>query len=221
MASTGKQGRLKDVQDILRRTKKKYRDHENVDLQADIIEANSLACAGDTQQSEKRINTIEQQLEDATNKSARLMLDMARTYKSLGKHDKSQQVLEDLADAYADNPEICDAIDGLSEEPLSRRGKQRAVELNQKGKELFASKDYDKAVQLFGQALKHYPNNIGLNLNMMLALVREMAAGGASQPQLDRCAESMDKLAHLNADNPQFERYSVLCEHYRKLRASL
>ena len=50
--------------------------------------------------------------------------------------------------------------------------------------------------------------------------VREMAAKGASTQQLERCEEAKQKLAHLTADSPFFDRYKVLCDHYQKLRAS-
>lgn len=220
MEHSGNTAKIKDVKEVLRMAKRKYKDVENVSLQSDIIEANAYASAGEQAESEERINAIQQRLQSTANKSAQLMLDMARTYKTLGKHDKAQSILEDMAENYADNMEICEQIDRLSDEPLSKVGKQKAVELNQMGKELFSNKEYAKAIQLFGQALKHYPNNIGLNLNLMLALVREMSASGASKPQLERCEEARQKLAHLKADSPLHERYQVLCDHYQKLRAS-
>jgi hypothetical protein len=62
---------------------------------------------------------------------------------------------------------------------------------------------------------------MGLNLNLMLALVREMTANGANTSQLDRCGVAKDKLKHVNQDNPLFDRYKVLCDHYEKLRKSV
>lgn len=219
MEHSGNGGRLKDVQEVLRMAKRKYKDVENMELQSDILEANAFASAGKEDESEERVANIQQRLQATANKSAQLMLDMAKTYKTLGRHDKCQAILEEMAETYANNPEICEQVDRLSDEPLSKQGKQKAVELNQKGKELFSGKEYSKAIQLFGQALKHYPNNIGLNLNLMLALVREMSASGCTGPQLERCAEAKDKLAHLKADSPYYERYQVLCDHFRKLKA--
>ena len=220
ISHTQNKAKVKDAEEVLRKVKRKYKDHENVALQSDILEANVYASAGDVDKSKQRIDDIQKKLETAGNTSAQLMLDMAQTYKSVGDHDKAQQLLKDLAETYEDDESISQAIDRLSDEPLSKQGKQKAIELNQEGKELFASKQYGKAIQLFGQALKHYPNNIGLNLNLMLALVREMNAQGATTAQLQRCAEAKQKLAHLEKDNPLFERYSVLCEHYEKLRAA-
>lgn len=221
ISSSQNSSKVKDAEEVLRRVKRKYKDQENVSLQADIIEANVYASAGDSEKSQQRIAEVHSKMTSATGKSARLMLDMASTYKAMGDHDKAKDLLKDLVSNYEDNPEICDAIDRLSDEPLSKRGKQKAVELNQLGKDLFASKEYNKAIQLFGQALKHYPNNIGLNLNLMLALVREMSAQGATKEQLERCALAKEKLAHIDASNPLYDRFKVLCEHYNKLKSSV
>jgi len=218
---TDNKAKVKDAEEVLRRVKRKYKDHENVGLQSDIIEANVYASAGDVDKSQERIGDIQKKLESTSNKSAQLMLDMAQTYKSVGDHDKAQGLLKDLAKTYENNEEISEAIDRISDEPLSKLGKQKAVELNQKGKELLSSKEYSKAIQLFGQALKHYPNNIGLNLNLMLALVREMSAQGANSRLLERCSEAKEKLAHLEKDSPLYDRYKVLCEHHTKLSGSV
>ena len=213
--------RIKDAEEVLRKVKRKYQHHENISLQSDIIEANVYAGAGKIEQSKERLEAIEGKLENATNKSALLMLDMARTFKAVGDHSSAQDILKELAGKHEDDPEISEAIDRLSDEPLSKQGKRKAIELNNQGKELFSSKEFEKAISLFGQALKHYPNNIGLNLNLMLALVKEMSAKGATMTQLERCNQAQEKLDHLTADNPLYERYKVLCEHAKKLQASL
>ena len=220
ISQTQDNSKVKEVEEVLRKVKRKYKDQDNVTLQSDIIEANVYASAGDTKKSQDCINDIQSRIKSTSGKSAQLMLDMASTYKTIGDHDKAKQLLIDLAKTYENDDDICDAIDRMSDEPLSKRGKQKAVELNQQGKELFASKEYSKAIQLFSQALKHYPNNIGLNLNLMLALVREMSAQGATDSQLDRCAIAKEKLSHIGNDNPLYDRYNVLCEHYKKLKLS-
>lgn len=213
--------KIKDAEEALKKVKRKYKDHENIGLQSDILEAGVHASAGDTEKSQEKIDKIKDQIGLASHKSANLMLDMAQTYKSVGDHDKAQSILKDLAESHQDNPDVCQAIDRISDEPLSKEGKQKAIQLNQEGKDLFASKAYSKAIQLFSQALKHYPNNIGLNLNLMLALVREMAATGVNQAMLQRCTVAKDKLSHLESDSPLYDRYKVLCEHLKKMQNSI
>ncbi|WP_101757127.1 tetratricopeptide repeat-containing response regulator [Oceanicoccus sp. KOV_DT_Chl] len=213
--------KIKDAEEALKKVKRKYKDHENIELQSDILEAGVHASAGNTEKSQEKIKDIQQRISGTANKSAELMLDMAKTYKSVGDHEKAQSILKDLAESHQNNPEICQAIDRISDEPLSKEGKQKAIELNQEGKDLFATKEYSKAIRLFSQALKHYPNNIGLNLNLMLALVREMAATGVNAPMIQRCTAAKEKLSHLDSSSPLHDRYKVLCEHLAKMKSSL
>jgi CheY-like chemotaxis protein/Flp pilus assembly protein TadD len=217
---TNNKTKVKEAEEVLRRVKRKYKDHENIGLQSDIIEAGVYANAGEIEKSQNRINDIQKQLDSVSNKSAQLLLDMVQTYKSVGDNDKANGLLKELAKTYENNEAISEAIDRLSDEPLSKLGKQKAIELNQKGKELLSNKEYGKAIQLFGQALKHYPNNTGLNLNLMLALVREMSSQGADSKLLTRCNAAKEKLAHLEKDSPLYDRYKVLCEHLEKLSGS-
>jgi len=211
--------RLKDVDEVLRKVKRKFND-DTVNLQSDILEANVCAKAGNLEKSQSIIANVESRLDTAISKPAQLMLDMAQTYSAAGDRDKAKKLLKDLSEIHADNDELSDAIDRISDEPLSKKGKQQAVELNTAGKKLFTGKEYDKAVELFSQGLKHYPNNMGLNLNLMLALVREMTANGTTPSQLDRCGIAREKLQHLSSDNPLYDRYKVLCDHYEKLQKS-
>ncbi|MFT5692864.1 MAG: DNA-binding response OmpR family regulator/Tfp pilus assembly protein PilF [Oceanicoccus sp.] len=212
--------RQKDIDEVLRKVKRKFKS-ETVDLQSDILEANVFAKAGDVERSKTIIENVQSRLEKTVDKPTQLMLDMAQSYSAAGDRDSAKKLLKELAEMHADDVELSDAIDRISDEPLSKKGKQQAVDLNTAGKKLFTGKEYDKAIELFSQGLKHYPNNMGLNLNLMLALVREMTANGANTSQLDRCGVAKDKLKHVNQDNPLFDRYKVLCDHYEKLRKSV
>lgn len=213
------QDRIKDVDEVFRKLKRKFTD-DNTALQADIIGANAMAKAGDSKRSKALVEDVQKRIETAVSPSAQLMLDLVATYNAMGDRDRAKALLKKLAATYENNEEVSEAIDRLSDEPLSAKGKQKAVDLNNAGKKLFADKEYSKAIALFSEALLHYPNNMGLNLNLMLALVREMTRTQTTSAMLDRCGVARDKLSHLGADNPLFDRYQVLGDHYKKLRAS-
>jgi tetratricopeptide (TPR) repeat protein len=218
-SSTKDSKRVKDAEEVLRLCKRRYKNNKDVALQSDIISANVLASADKIEESNAKMADLESKIEASENRSASLLLDVARNYSATGKPEKAQHILKQMAERFADNEEICAAIDQLSTEPLTAKGKQKAIELNNEGKDLFAAKDYKKAVNLFSQALKHYPNNIGLNLNLMLALVRKMNADGATEKELEQCTFAKGKIAHIDDSNPLFERYKVLCDHLDKLKA--
>jgi DNA-binding response OmpR family regulator len=213
--------RLKEAEDVLRLCKRKYKNDKNIALQSDAVLANVMACADKKEQSQKTLEEVESQAGSLEQRPATLQLEMARTYMATGQHEKAHDLLVQLADKYAEDEDVCEAIDQISDEPLTAQGKKKAIELNQQAKELFANKDYVKAVNLFGQALTHYPNNVGLNLNFMLALVRKMNADGGSHAEIDRCKAARDRIAHIDESNPLYERYQLLCQHLGKLEKKI
>ena len=148
------------------------------------------------------------------------MLDLAATYQSMAEHDEAQFILEDLARTYQDDDKIGETIDKLSDEALSQKGKEKAIVLNHQGKALLANKDYQQAILLFSQAIQHYPNNVGLNLNLMLALVRKMSADGSSAEHIEQCTNAVEKLTYITNENPLYERYKTLCSHFEKIKLS-
>lgn len=215
--------RLKDVDDVLERVRKRYRDNTGARLQADVINAGAYADAGQPDEARRRIAQLEEKMKglDNFNADTELTLDLARSYQALGDRDKAKQILLDLAAAQPDNEAIWDAIDRVSDEPLSAKGKEKAVELNNQGKELFASKNYASAIKLFGEALRLYPNNIALKLNLLLALVREMGAIGAEIGMVTRAEQVVRSLEQMPADHALFDRFTVLGQHVEQMREQL
>lgn len=211
--------RIKDAEEILRRAKRKYKDQSNIGLQSEVLEAGLYADGGDLEKSKQKVEVIENKVKKLDNRSVELTLDMAKTYKAIGNDEQSLQLLKELAEKHADDPDICLKIDAMSDEPITAHGKRKAVELNQTGKQLFAKKEFNKAIQLFNQALIHYPNNVGLNLNLMLALVQKMNADGPSPKGILRAREASEKLSHLEADSPLYDRYKTVNSHLEKLAA--
>ena len=214
------ENRLEAALDTLNAASAEYSQHNNVALHADIIETTVTATSGTKDNFDDVIPDIEARLNSASDVSPQLLLDLAETYQSVGKRNKAQQVLKDMMATYASDEEICRLIDNLSDVPLSSLGKQNIIELNRQGKDLFASKKYIEAIRLFDKALEVHPNNIGLNLNLMLALVSEMTVSETSPEHIERCKIAKGKLAHLSDSHPLFERYQTLCKHLQQLENS-
>jgi len=222
-ADTKDSKRIKDVEEVLERARKRYRDDPSARLQADVINASAYANAGQIDESRRRIQQVEQKLNafEDLNPGLELTLDLARSYQAMGDNDKAKEILLELAQQQPDNEAIWEAIDRVSDEPLSPKGKEKAVALNNQGKELFASKNYSSAIKLFGEALRLYPNNIGLKLNLLLALVREMGVIGPDADMITRGEQVVRSLDQLTEDHQLYDRFSVLSSHVEQLREDL
>lgn len=215
--------RIKDAEEVLDRARRRYKDDEQVKVQSEVINAAVYADAGQPEESRKRIESVADKLTTDTEQPAhpQLVLDLVRTYRAMGENEKAQELLRGLAEQYPDDEALGEAVDRLSDEPLSRRGKEQAVELNTRGKGLFAAQQYPDAVALFGEALRHYPNNIAIKLNLLLALVRQMNAAGVDEAQVRRCEQIVHSIDTLAEDHPLHDRFHVLWEHVDALREEL
>ncbi len=214
--------RITDAEDVLDRVRRRYRDDDQVHLQSDVISAALYANAGKTDESRKRLAGIQAKMpaEENTN-SAQIALDLARCHQAMGDNDQAQKILQALLEQYPDDEAIGEAIDQLSDEPLSAKGKNKAVDLNRRGKELLGSQQYTEAIALFGEALRHYPNNIAVKLNLLLAMVRHMNTNGANTELLRRCEKIINSVDTLKGEHPLRERFQLLWEHVENLQEQL
>lgn len=211
------QKRLKEVDEILDRARRRYRDDTTAKLQADLIAVSAQAGAGAVDGARQRLEAISAQLqkgeEEAEPLAVAATLELARAHQAVGNSAEAKQLLLDLADTHGGSDEIWEQIDRISEEPLSDKGKARAIELNQRGKELFGRNEFEQAIDLFAEALRIYPNNIGLKLNLLLALVKQMAAAGSTPELLARAVLTLNSVGSLAEEHPLYERLQTLAAH--------
>lgn len=215
--------RINDAEEVLDRARRRYRDSPEVRLQSDIINATVYANAGQVDESRKRLESISGKLNasDDEQAGAQIALDLARCYQSMGDNQQAQTILRELAAKHPHDETIGEAIDRLSDEPLSQKGKDKAVELNRRGKELMSGQNYADAVALFGEALRHYPNNIAVKLNLLLALIRNMRALGPTAEQIDRCNKIIHSVDTLTEEHPLYERFQALWANVEDLEDEL
>ncbi|HEY3698555.1 MAG TPA: tetratricopeptide repeat protein, partial [Spongiibacteraceae bacterium] len=215
--------RINEAEEVLDRARRRYRDNSDVRLQSDIINATVYADAGQTEESRKRMEIISAKLpaNEQASTSAQVALDLARCYQAMGDNEQAQKILRDLAAQHPNDEAVGEAIDRLSDEPLSQKGKDKAVELNQRGKQLLGDQSYADAIALFGEALRHYPNNVAVKLNLLLALVRNMRASEPTAEQIQRCNHIINSVDRLADDHPLHERFQALWEHVEELEEQL
>jgi tetratricopeptide (TPR) repeat protein len=155
-----------------------------------------------------------QELEDI---SPQVVLSRARALHANGEEEQARGVLEALAEQYAGNAEVTQAIDGCLDEPVSKEGKSKMVEFNREGKKLFEAKNFKGAVDYFNKALKIFPNHVALNLNLAMALLREMKVSGTDPIYLARSQRVLAKLSNLPADHQFYPLHESLLKQVAAL----
>lgn len=213
--------RVKEASEILERARRRYRDDRSVQLQALLVNSQVLADAGQHEESQQQLSALEQQLDNDAQAPSAALLELARIHKTRGHTKQCRAILERLAERLEDDPALGAEIDRLADEPLSPEGKRRAVDLNRQGKELFSGEQFQQAIGLFTEALQHYPHNIALNLNLLLALVKEMGVCGANAAYVRRADQALATVGSLPADHPQLSRLQALQSHLERLRHNI
>lgn len=214
--------RVKEAEEVLDRARRRYRDDADIRLQSDLLNASVYADAGQPEEAAKRMTALGAKVSgEAALESPQVALELVRCHQAMGDREQAQQLLRELAEKYPDDEAIGEAIDRLSDEPLSKKGKEGAIELNRRGKELLSNQDYPQAITLFGEALRHYPNNTAVKLNLLLALIREMERSGTNDAQVTRAEQIIHSIDTLQEEHPLYDRFHKLWEYVEQLREEL
>lgn len=223
LSETKDRKRINEAEEVLDRARRRYRDNPDVRLQSDIINATVYADAGQMEESRRRVDGVSNRISNSEDEhvAAQMSLDLARCYQSMGDSEQAQKILRELAEKYPHDESIGEAIDRLSDEPLSQKGKEKAIELNRRGKELLSNQQFGEAVKLFGEALRHYPNNIAVKLNLLLALVRNMRTLGPTPEQIERCNKVIHSVDTLTEEHPLYDRFQALWANVEDLEEEL
>jgi DNA-binding response OmpR family regulator len=212
--------RYEDANTALERVSKRFRKDTDAQLRARFMQSETAQAAGKKEKARELLDDAElrlaklQELEDI---SPQVVLSRARALHANGEEEQARGVLEALAEQYAGNAEVTQAIDGCLDEPVSKEGKSKMVEFNREGKKLFEAKNFKGAVDYFNKALKIFPNHVALNLNLAMALLREMKVSGTDPIYLARSQRVLAKLSNLPADHQFYPLHESLLKQVAAL----
>ena len=155
------------------------------------------------------------QLEDS---SINTEVDHIRALLALGYEHKSEQLLERLMELYADDQQALEKLDEFLDEPASDANKALVAEVNREGIELYNENQFDSALSCFDKAVTLFPKHIGLQLNIVQALVGKLKTEENNEEALQRCRQALETLsASVDEDNSQYKRFIQLKTMVRNL----
>jgi len=149
-----------------------------------------------------------------------ILLEFAETYTNTDNNEKAQAVLAIITEKYSDDPNIASAIDVLLDNPVSKEGKADIKSINQRGIKHYESKHYDAAIHEFSMAITRYPKHIGLQLNLVQAILAILQESNDIK-HLKKCRVIMKKLNRIQENNEHYNRYTKMKAIYDKLSAKL
>lgn len=193
--------------DTLKKTQKEY-DNQDVAIQSKLVESRAQVSLNHDKAAQKALMEAEEQLQGATGKTTlRTQLELTKSYFQTGHKDKANELLATLAEQYKNDPKISALLDNLTDEPVTKSGKREVVNINKNGIAMFGDGEYQKAIELFSQAIQKFPKHLGIRLNVIQSFLFDMKKNGPSQKKLSLCEHHMSIIKGMDESNKQFKRY--------------
>ena len=95
------------------------------------------------------------------------------------------------------------------------------AEVNRNGINLYNEGQFDEALTCFGKAIQLFPKHIGLQLNVIQALVGKLRVDPSNQSARVECRDLLDSVSgQLDEEDAQYKRFTQLKNMVRTLSES-
>ncbi len=193
----------------IRRAEKKHPQENHISVQATAAKSRAASLMGKRSEASALLEKA-RALMGSDNSAPYAKLEVAQAMSATGDKQGAAQLIAEVARENPDSADLSDRADCLSSEPVSKKGRQIAADLTKKGVNLYKSKKYPEAIEVFSRAIDLYPNHPGLRLNIVQVTLASIKESGKTQELTDLCRVHIEKLGSLEPDSPQYSRYQLL-----------
>lgn len=207
--------RSKKALGLLERMQRRFPQRKNT-VKAKFIESQLYACQGKDKMAVSILESAEEDYDILEPKDVNARLDFSRAHIMSGDKQTAYKELHLLSKEYRDVPDVLKSIDKISEEPISVAGKSCAADLSKSGISAYQQKDYDKAINIFSDSLRMFPNHVGVNLNLVQVILAKNEESGKTTEHYRTCQQCFKKIGVLTVEHKQYTRYEFLLEQFTK-----
>ncbi|MFL0803808.1 MAG: response regulator [Agarilytica sp.] len=207
---------VKNANSFLDRARKRYADRPDVAAQAQMVETQLHTSQGNDDAAKKSHEKAKALYNDLAAPPVEASLEFARSLYALDEEDEARELLTKLAARHEGNDDIMRVIDGITGEPITDAGKKVAAGLTKKGIGSYEEKEFEAAIEVFNEALFTYPKHIGLNLNLIQAILSEADVAGYKNKHESMVKRSLRAVGNIAEDHKQYKRYAFLTKQLGK-----
>ena len=208
--------KAKEANMYIKRAEKKHPDDKSIELQATAANSRVAAYQKKPELAQDYLNKAKElQADSRTNAYAQLEVAQAMT--ANGDPEGAANLIQKVAKENANNEDVSDRADVLSEEPVSSKGRKIAKELPQKGIKLYEAKAFDESIEVFTRAIALFPNHVGLRLNIVQVALAKLKDTPDDVATKNVCRENLEDISDLDESSAQFARYQHLLKQVNNL----
>lgn len=217
-SNDAKEGKVMVKQAIsyLDRARKRYGNSPEVEAQSHMVEAQLFHSQGEEEKAQASTQTAKKLYNELKSPSVDASLEFARTLHTMNEEEEARALLTSIAAKHPDDARLMRIIDGITSEPISDDGKQVASALTKTGISSYEQKDFDSAINVFNKAINSYPKHIGLNLNLIQAVLAATDKGEPTKEYEKLCRRSMRAIGQIPTDHKQYKRFAFLQKQLSK-----
>jgi len=202
---------VKESFEVLGRLQKKPYFNASADMQANALKSQAMMNQRKTTEAQEFLNkALKIQSKEKVFMRPEARLELVTTLIKSGNKEKANQILQDLAEKHHDDPGILAKVDAMSDNPRSQEGRARAAHMTKNGIDFYEQKKYRDAIKVFRNAVGVFPGHLGLNLNLIQAVVAEIKEGGDKKPYESVCRKALQRVSSIDPQDSQYARYDYL-----------
>lgn len=144
---------------------------------------------------------------------------IAKSLIALKRRGKAESLLDSLSQAHPDNMEILSQVVDLSDRPISEKDKAAAQSALEIGVSLYKANHYVLAIDKLNQALYHFPNHLGVKLNLLQVLLVSFEADPKRVEDFKQARILIRQFSHLSPESESYQRFLKLRNKFEALEA--
>ena len=216
--STGKSRLGKEALDIVGKTRKRFSDKDQIELQSMLVEAqvqtnmNNSEAATDIFEKVKEKAAIRKQ---PLNSETAIIA--AETLVFMGRGEEVDAFLQETADKAADEGKNVGEIYNYIDKKINLKHRQKATDLNKKGIRLHQDGNLDGALKCIFKAIPYTPYHISLNLNLLQLLIKKIKANKADENLKEKALACLHRVRHIPNTHKEYNRYIYLKNQFDEI----
>jgi DNA-binding response OmpR family regulator len=148
-------------------------------------------------------------------------LSIAKSLLALERKSSAHNLLNDLAQANPDNTEVLAQIYSLSDKPLHESDKIVAQNALEVSNNLYRANNYSLAIDKLNKALIHFPNHLGIKLNLLQTLIVSFDKNHDKIADIKQAKILINEFKKLTPGSESYKRFMILYEKYNLIKKSI
>jgi CheY-like chemotaxis protein len=202
---------VKETFEVLQRLEKRPYFDVSADVQSNSLKSRSLLNNKKEEDADVFLNKAKALYQTKKDElKPEVGLDFAQALIVKGDKSAADEVLHELVEKFPSHQAIVAKADAMSDTPKSKAGRKQVADMTKSGIDYYEQKHYAQAIETFKNAIGIFPGHIGLNLNLIQAVIAEAKTNGEKMGFETLCRTSLERISSIDVNDPQYSRYSHL-----------